>query len=85
MTYQFRIAYDKISEIIPENIGWYLYAYKDEYLKLPIISAEWIKIAHKFEVMWQFSYLGEIDGKQVWIMCLKHSGSVYFDYKDTCI
>lgn len=82
LAYQFRIAHNTISEIIPEVLDAIYYAYKDEYLKLPTTSADWIKIAQEFEDMWQFPHcLGAIDGKHVRILCPKHSGSAYFNYK----
>jgi len=49
-----------------------------------VTSDEWKKIAHDFEIKWNFPHcIGSIDGKHVVIQSSIHGGSEYYDYKGT--
>jgi len=47
-----------------------------------VTSDEWKKIAHDFEIKWNFPHcIGSINGKHVIIQSPIHSGSKYYNYK----
>jgi hypothetical protein len=52
-------------------------------LHMPPPTAEkFKKISDEYQSIWYFPQcLGAIDGKHVRIICLAHSGTMYFDYK----
>lgn len=52
--------------------------------QLPTNVEEWLKIALKYEKVWQFiNCLGTIDGKHIIIQCPMNTNSELFNYKGT--
>ena len=52
------------------------------YLKFPSTEEEWLLIAKKFEIRWQYpNAIGSIDGKHVVIWKPSDGGLHYYNYK----
>ena len=52
------------------------------YLKVPTTKEEWIEIADKFEMRWNFpNCVGAINGKHIVMQAPACSGSYYYNYK----
>ncbi|XP_045123980.1 uncharacterized protein LOC123511938 isoform X2 [Portunus trituberculatus] len=50
----------------------------------PSSEAEWRIVANDFETRWNFPHcLGSIDGKHIQMIAPAHSGSLYYNYKNT--
>ena len=57
-------------------------ALKQQYVKSPSTTSDWLKIAKEFEEEWNFpNCIGAIYGKHVMIDCPKNGGSAYYNYK----
>ena len=52
------------------------------YLKVPSTEEEWLSIAGKFKICWQYpNVIGAINGKHMIIRKPSHGGSYYYNYK----
>ncbi|XP_068094390.1 uncharacterized protein [Hyperolius riggenbachi] len=68
--------------IIPETCEAIINCLKNEYMKFPKTSEEWLTLASDFERIWHFPNCGgAIDGKHIRITPPPNSGSYYFNYK----
>lgn len=77
-----RTPHNTMSKIIKEVCEAIYEEYEEQYLTCPTTSAEWKRIAHRFQEKWQFPHtLGALDGKHVKIQCPAKSGSTYYNYK----
>ena len=82
LQFQFRIAQNTISGIIPVVWRAIYEVLKDEYLKTSEDASHWKRIAQRFDRLWNFpNCLGALDGKHIKIIPPSKSGSSYFNYK----
>lgn len=82
LQYQFRISASTLSLIIPEVCRIIFQVLKDDFLKCPSTSEEWLQIAKLFQDRWQLPHcLGAADGKHIKITHPAHSGSEFYNYK----
>ena len=80
--YNFRVAKNTITLLIPEVCQASIEEYKDEVIKFPTIPDEWSRIAEEFKNIWNVPHAcGALDGKHVAIRCPPNSGSWYHNYK----
>ena len=82
LMYQYRIHRTTISKYIPEVCNAIYDALSPEYMRVPSSENEWLEIMKRTNDRWQFpnSY-ATADGKHVGIICPKHAGSEYYNYK----
>lgn len=79
---KFRIGHKTIRKIIRETCTVLWKELKSRYLLEKPVS-EWSKISKDYLLMWNMpNCVGSIDGKHINIVCLKNTGSVYFNYKN---
>jgi DDE superfamily endonuclease len=72
-----------VCQIVREVMTAICQKMEDRFLKEPQDSSEWKKIAEDFERKWSFPLCcGAIDGKHVRITSPRHSGSIYYNYKN---
>ncbi len=82
--YQFRIGKSTVAEIIPEVCEAIFNCLKDTFIGVPSTSQEWIKIAKRFNDIWNFpNCLGAVDGKHVVMRKPWHAGSAFHNYKNS--
>ena len=82
LSYQFRVAPNTISLIVPDTCRAIVAAFGDEVMQVPTTPEEWRKVARGFETRWNFPHtLGAIDGKHIRIRNPAHGGTYYFNYK----
>ncbi|XP_014246904.1 protein ANTAGONIST OF LIKE HETEROCHROMATIN PROTEIN 1-like [Cimex lectularius] len=81
LQYTFRVSKQSISCIVPEVCKAIIEALKEN-IKLPKTEQEWIKIANKFDELWNFPHcIGAMDGKHVILEAPIRSGTEYRNYK----
>ncbi|XP_031327719.1 protein ANTAGONIST OF LIKE HETEROCHROMATIN PROTEIN 1-like isoform X2 [Photinus pyralis] len=84
LSFSFRMGQSTIAGIIPEVCIAIYNNLKNQYLKMPTTTQEWLKIANEFEERWNLPHvLGALDGKHVVIKAPANEGSSYFNYKHT--
>lgn len=82
LQYQFRVAHNTISILVPEVCRAITDVYKNELITCPTSAEEWRPIAEEFKNRWNIPHAcGAIDGKHVAIRCPPNSGSLYYNYK----
>ena len=82
LSFQFRIAQNTISGILPVVCKAIFESLKEEYLTCPIDEDNWRAIADAFQEKWNFPMcIGAMDGKHVKIMPPPSTGSTYYNYK----
>jgi len=82
LQYGFRVAYNTISNFIPEVCEAIISVYLDELVSCPTTPEGWKEIADKFASRWNLPHCcGALDGKHVAIRCPANTGSVYYNYK----
>ncbi|XP_072375196.1 uncharacterized protein [Diabrotica undecimpunctata] len=82
LMYNYRVSESAISLFIPIVCEAIYEALKNEYLKVPRTTAEWLEIAKDFETLWNIpNVVGALDGKHIMIKAPKSQGSAYFNYK----
>ncbi|XP_064637499.1 putative nuclease HARBI1 [Lineus longissimus] len=80
--YLFRISAVTISRIVSEVCKAIYEALKEEFLKFPSDSDDWLQLASEFFERWNFPQcIGAIDGKHITMQAPAASGSFYFNYK----
>ena len=82
LEYQFRISKKAISYIVQEVCSAIIKALGNDIFKTPKTTEEWMEIAKKFHLRWNFPHgLGAVDGKHIVIQQPNKSGSHYRNYK----
>ena len=82
LAYQFRVAPNTISKIVPDTCRAIVAEFGDEYLHTPDTADEWRQVARGFETRWNFPHtLGAVDGKHIRIRNPPGAGTHYFNYK----
>lgn len=82
LQYQFRVARNTISLLIPEVCRAITEEYKDELVLCPTTNDEWRGVADEFLNRWNIPHAcGALDGKHVAIRCPPNTGSLYHNYK----
>ena len=82
LEYQFRVSKKAISYIIQEVCAAIIDVLGKYHFKTPKTTEEWMEIAEKFYVGWNFpNGLGGVDGKHIVLQQPKNSGSHYRNYK----
>lgn len=82
LMYGFRVVYNIICGIVREVCEVIVFVYLEDVFLIFMEFEQWKVIVEQFEVKWQFFYiLGVIDGKYVFIRCLKNGGLLYYNYK----
>ena len=82
LPYQFRVAPNTISKIVPDTCRAIVAEFGDEYLHTPNTADEWRQVARGFETRWNFPHtLGAVDGKHICIRNPPGAGTHYFNYK----
>lgn len=82
LQYQFRVARNTISLLIPEVCRAIALEYKDELVVCPTSPDEWRPIAEEFLNRWNIPHAcGALDGKHIAIRCPPNTGSLYYNYK----
>ena len=82
LAYQFRVAPNTISKIVPDTCRAIVAEFGDEYLHTPNTADEWRQVARGFETRWNFPHtLGAVDGKHIRIRNPPGAGTHYFNYK----
>ena len=82
LEYQFRVSKKAISYIIQEVCAAIIDVLGKYHFKTPKTTEEWMEIAEKFYVRWNFpNGLGGVDGKHIVLQQPKNSGSHYRNYK----
>ena len=82
LAYQFRVAPNTISKIVPDTCRAIVAEFGDEYLHTPNTADEWKQVARGFEMRWNFPHtLGAVDGKHIRIRKPPGAGTHYFNYK----
>ncbi|GFT51223.1 protein ALP1-like [Trichonephila clavipes] len=81
LSYQFRIAQNTISGIIPAVCAA-IYHHLGSEIRVPESGNEWKMVAEEFWTKWNFPLcLGAMDGKHIRIKPPSHSGATYRNYK----
>ncbi|GFX46433.1 protein ALP1-like [Trichonephila clavipes] len=81
LSYQFRIAQNTISGIIPAVCAA-IYHHLGSEIQVPESGNEWKMVAEEFWAKWNFQLcLGAMDGKHIRIKSPSHSGATYRNYK----
>lgn len=84
LQYLFRIPVCTIGRIVKEVTVAIYEKLKTTYLKFPTDTQEWLSYAEAFNQQWNFPHcLGALDGKHIVIQAPPHSGSLYFNYKNS--
>ena len=82
LAFQFRIAHNTISGIVPEVCEAIIAEYGPEVMPEMTREEDWLDVADGFNELWNFpNCIGAIDGKHVPIVCPKRGGSHYYNYK----
>ena len=82
LSFSFRLGKSTVSRIISETCDAIYQSLKDDYLRCPASTSEWLAIADDFKEIWNFPHvIGALDGKHIRIECPKNSGSLYYNYK----
>lgn len=82
MAFDFRVAPNTISCLVPETCEAIIAAFGDEVMKCPQSPEEWKDVASVFSKKWNFEHtVGAIDGKHVRIQNPAFGGSLYHNYK----
>lgn len=82
LRFQFRIAQNTISGILPVVCEAIYKVLRTDYLRTPHTSEEWRTIAKEFNEVWNFPMcFGAVDGKHVQIIPPPNSGAEYYNYK----
>ena len=77
----YRISPTSVGRIVNETCEA-LWQVLSTYVKCPRNEMEWKKIAHEFNVNWNFPHcIGALDGKHVVMQAPQSSGSLFFNYK----
>lgn len=80
----FLVAKSTISEIVPEVCDALFDVLKDEYLRVPQSTAEWLRISQEFETRWNLpNCVGALDGKHIHLQAPALAGSTFYNYKHT--
>ena len=81
--FAFRSGRSTVLNIIHETCNGIYKALQPTYLKAPYKTGEWLHIACKFEVEWNFPHcIRAVDGKHVCIECPHDAGSAFHNYKN---
>ena len=82
LAFNFRVAHNTISILVPQVCSSIVAEYKDEVLVLPSTSDAWREVASGFSRRWNYHHCcGAVDGKHVQIKKPKKSGTAYYNYK----
>ena len=82
LQYDFRVARNTISTIIPDVCQAVVEEYKDEVISCPTTPDEWRVIAEEFQRKWNVSHAcGALDGKHVAMRCPPNTGSLFHNNK----
>ena len=82
LSFAFRIGKATVSNILRETCEAIYDSLKDTYLRAPSSTSEWLHISRKFEETCNFPHtVGVMNGKHSRTECLKHSGSLYCNFK----
>ncbi|XP_047035257.1 putative nuclease HARBI1 [Helicoverpa zea] len=82
MKFTCAISPQLLGKIIPETCKELFMALKDDFIKFPSTTEDWLEVARGFANTWNFEHcLGAMDGKHIAIKQPPHSGSYYFNYK----
>ncbi|XP_014664080.1 PREDICTED: uncharacterized protein LOC106806600 [Priapulus caudatus] len=82
LQYDFRVARNTISLLVPEVCQAIVEEHKEEVILCPTMPEEWHAIAEDFLRKWNVPHaFGAIDGKHVAIRCPPNSGSLHHTYK----
>ena len=80
LMYQYRIHKSTISQFVSE-VYKVIYSVPD-YMKLPSLKEEWEYLIEQTNERWRLPIcFAAVDGKHVGIICPKHSGSEFYNYK----
>lgn len=79
LSYNFRVAHNTISKIIPETCEAIIQEYLEEVMTCPSTPEEWKLVAQSFSEMELSQHVWAIDGKHVAIKCPPNGGSMYFN------
>ena len=80
--YQYRIHKSTISQFVPEVCKAIYSVLAPDYMKLPSSNKEWEHIIEQTNERWHFpNCFAAADGKHVKIICPKHSGSEFYNFK----
>ena len=80
LMYQYRIHKSTISQFVSE-VCKVIYSVPD-YMKLPSLKEEWEYLIEQTNERWPLPIcFAAVDGKHVGIICPKHSGSEFYNYK----
>ena len=81
-SFLFRIGKSTISNLLRATCEAIWVTLKEQYLKVPPTTRDWLRIAKEFEDEWNFpNCIGAIDGKHIMMDCPKNGGSAYYNYK----
>nr|XP_022903097.1 protein ALP1-like [Onthophagus taurus] len=84
LMYSFRVSESTISLFVPKVCRAIYDTLREDYLKVPTVTADWLNIAQDFENRWNIpNTIGALDGKHIVFNAPKSAGSVYFNYKGT--
>ncbi|XP_074037262.1 putative nuclease HARBI1 [Leptinotarsa decemlineata] len=83
LEYLFRVPKNTISKFIPETCKAIIKEL-EEFIKVPSTEDEWKNVEYNFRERWNFpGYAGSLDGKHVIIRAPSHSGSDFYNYKNS--
>jgi hypothetical protein len=83
LAFQFRVAHNTISLLIPDVCNAIIAEFEDETIKLPQNPAEWKEVSDLYARRWNFEHCcGAIDGKHIAIKRPTKSGTTYHNYKN---
>ena len=82
LAFQFRVAHNTISGIIPEVCEAIIAEFGPEVIPQDLTENDWLEYADDFLRYWNFPHvLAAMDGKHVSIACPPNTGSIYYNYK----
>lgn len=82
LQYSFRVEASTIAKFLPQVCSAIVEVFKDEVLRCPQTTEEWIEVAEKFSSKWNYhNCLGALDGKHIAMKKPSKAGSVYYNYK----
>ena len=82
LQYAFRVASLTIEKFVPEVWDAITRAYRDQVMRCPTLSEDWLLVESVFRQRWNFPHaLGALDGRHIPIRCPQGGGNLFCNCK----